>query len=121
MKRAIPMARVSSDEQAKGYSLDIQVEKLSLHCTREGVQVVNIYREDHSAKNFNRPEFTKMLQWLKKNKGKVDLLLITSWDRFSRNLTQSFAMIEKLRLLEVAERLSNTLLEELIHFCQLKR
>ncbi|RYZ28825.1 MAG: recombinase family protein, partial [Sphingobacteriales bacterium] len=101
MKRAIIMARVSSDEQAKGYSLDIQVDKLSTHCAREGIQVVNVYREDHSAKNFNRPEFKKLLTYLKANKGKVDLLLVTSWDRFSRNVTESFATIEKLRLLGV--------------------
>lgn len=61
MKRAILMSRVSSDEQAKGYSLDIQVEKLSEHCRRENIAVVNIFKEDHSAKNFNRPEFKKLL------------------------------------------------------------
>jgi site-specific DNA recombinase len=55
------------------------------------------FREDHSAKNFNRPEFKKLLQYLSKNKGKVDLLLVTSWDRFSRNQTESFAMINRLR------------------------
>jgi site-specific DNA recombinase len=35
MKRAILMARVSSDEQAKGYSLDIQVDKLTSHCSKK--------------------------------------------------------------------------------------
>ena len=97
MKQAVIMARVSSDEQAKGYSLDIQTEKLYEHCRRENIAVVNSYREDHSAKNFNRPEFKRLLTYLKEKKGKVNLLLLTTWDRFSRNLTESFAMIEKLR------------------------
>ena len=101
MKRAIPMARVSSDEQAKGYSLNIQVDKLSSHCTREGIQVVNIYREDHSAKNFNRPEFKKLLTDLKANRGKVDLLLVTTWDRFSRNVTESYAVLDNLKQMGV--------------------
>ena len=101
MKRAILMSRVSSDEQAKGYSLDIQVEKLSEHCRREAISVVNIFKEDHSAKNFNRPEFKKLLQYLKANKGKVDLLLVSTWDRFSRNLTESFAMIDRLKNLGI--------------------
>lgn len=91
------MARVSSDEQAKGYSLDIQTEKLLSHCQRENISVVNIYKEDHSAKNFNRPEFKKLLQYLSKNKNKVDYLLVTSWDRFSRNVTESFAIINRLK------------------------
>jgi DNA invertase Pin-like site-specific DNA recombinase len=101
MKRAILMARVSSDEQAKGYSLDIQVDKLSSHCSREDIQVLNVYREDHSAKNFNRPEFKKLLTYLKANKGKVDLLLVTTWDRFSRNVTESYAVLEQLKQMGV--------------------
>ena len=101
MKRAILMSRVSSDEQAKGYSLDIQVEKLSEHCRKENYLIINVFKEDHSAKNFNRPEFKKLLIYLKQNKGKVDLLLITTWDRFSRNLTESFSMIEQLKNLGV--------------------
>lgn len=96
MKKAILSCRVSSDEQSKGYSLDIQQQKLLDYCKKEGIQVVGIYREDHSAKNFNRPEFKKMLDYLRKNKGKVDLLLVTSWDRFSRNVNQSFAMLDRL-------------------------
>lgn len=96
MKKAILMARVSSDEQAKGYSLDIQIEKLLNHCQKENITVINIYKEDHSAKDFNRPEFRKMLQYIQKNKGKIDYLLFVSWDRFSRNITESYSMINRL-------------------------
>jgi DNA invertase Pin-like site-specific DNA recombinase len=63
--------------------------------------VVNIYREDHSAKNFNRPEFRKLLTYLKANKGKVDLLLVTTWDRFSRNVTESYAVLDNLKQIGV--------------------
>jgi len=96
MKNAVIMCRVSSDEQAKGFSLDIQLEQLTKYCLRNNIDVINSYREDHSAKNFNRPEFQKFLQFIKKNKGKIDLLLITSWDRFSRNLTDSLLMLRTL-------------------------
>ncbi|TCZ64586.1 recombinase family protein [Flaviaesturariibacter aridisoli] len=97
MKRVILATRVSSDEQAKGYSLQNQEEALRAFCSKEGHQIVQTYREDHSAKNFNRPEFKKLLQFIRANKGKVDLLLVTTWCRFSRNLTESFKMIERLR------------------------
>ena len=96
MKRAAIMCRVSSDEQAKGYSLDIQYEQLVTYCSRNEIEIVKEYREDHSAKNFNRPEYQKFLAFLKKNKGAIDLLLVTSWDRFSRNLTDSLIMIRTL-------------------------
>ncbi len=96
MKKAVIMCRVSSDEQAKGYSLDIQFEQLTKYCDRNNISVVKHYREDHSAKNFNRPQFQNFLQFVKKNKGEVNLLLITSWDRFSRNLTDSLVMLRAL-------------------------
>ena len=96
MKKAVIMCRVSSDEQAKGYSLDVQFEQLTRYCERNNLLIVKHYREDHSAKNFNRPQFQSFLEFVKKNKGAVDVLLITSWDRFSRNLTDSLVMLRTL-------------------------
>ncbi len=101
MKRVILAPRVSSDDQAKGTSLRTQEEEMQSYCLKEGYEVAAIYREDHSAKNFNRPEFTKLLQFIKANKGKIDLLLVTTWCRFSRNITESFAMMDRLRKLGV--------------------
>jgi len=97
MKKAVIMCRVSSDEQAKGYSLDVQLESLTRHCVREDIEIIKHFKEDHSAKNFSRPEFKKFLEYAKRNKGKIDMLLITSWDRFSRNLTDSLIMLRRLK------------------------
>jgi site-specific DNA recombinase len=101
MKKAVIMCRVSSDEQAKGYSLGVQLEQLTKYCDRNDISIVKQYMEDHSAKNFNRPEFQNFLQYVKRNKGEVDLLLITSWDRFSRNLSDSLVMLSTLEKLGV--------------------
>ena len=60
-------------------------------------EIIQHYREDHSAKDFNRPEFKKLLAFAKKNKGTIDYLLVTTWDRFSRNVTDSFVMIRQLK------------------------
>ena len=95
-RSAVLMARVSSDEQAKGYSLDIQEEALRAYCSREGILVSTLFREDHSAKDFNRPEWSKMMAYLKKHRADVNLLLVTSWDRFSRNLTDALIELRKL-------------------------
>ena len=43
MKKAVIMCRVSSDEQAKGYSLDVQLESLTRHCIREDIEIVKNY------------------------------------------------------------------------------
>jgi site-specific DNA recombinase len=97
MKKVAIMARVSSDEQAKGSSLDNQDERLRKYCERNNVEIEYAFKEDFSAKTFNRPEYKKFLLWLKANKGKIDHLLFITWDRFSRNTEEAYGMISKLR------------------------
>ncbi|MFN7910803.1 MAG: recombinase family protein [Bacteroidota bacterium] len=97
MKRAAIMARVSSDEQATGYSLDSQMEQLKKYCEQRNIEVVYEFFEDASAKTFNRPAFEKFLKMAKSNKGFVDYFLFISWDRFSRNTTDAYMMIRTLK------------------------
>ncbi|MBK7572811.1 MAG: recombinase family protein [Bacteroidetes bacterium] len=52
---------------------------------RNDIAIVHSFKEDFSAKTFDRPAFV-FLKFAKANKGKIDLLLFTSWDRFSRNI-----------------------------------
>lgn len=102
MRRAIIYVRVSTDEQSeKGYSLKHQEERIRQYCEYQKIEVVGFYREDHSAKTFDRPEFTQLLQFLKKNRGKADLLLFLKWDRFSRNAGDAYSMINQLNKLGV--------------------
>ncbi len=97
MKTAAIMSRVSSDEQAKGYSLDVQEEELIKHCNNHNIKVEYAFREDHSAKTFDRPKFKEFKSLVASGKLKVDLLLFTSWDRFSRNIRESLEIIEWLK------------------------
>ena len=86
-KNVILYCRVSSDEQALGGSLDFQEQSLRTYCEIKGYNIVGQpYGEDHSAKNFNRPKIQEIMKFCKKNKGKVDMVLFTRWDRYSRNL-----------------------------------
>ena len=98
--KAIIYTRVSTDEQAdKGYSLPYQKERLETYCQINKIEVVKHFQDDHSAKNFDRPEFKKLLEFVRQNKGTIDLLLVIKWDRFSRNATDSWMMIRTLRQL----------------------
>ena len=101
MKRAALMSRVSSDEQAKGYSLEVQSEALEKYCIRNGIEIVYTFNEEHSAKNFDRPAFKEFMIHAKKNKEDIDLLLFTSWDRFSRNIQEAYKVIDSLRFLGI--------------------
>jgi site-specific DNA recombinase len=105
MKRAILYIRVSTDEQAdKGFSLASQQEYLRKYCGVNEIEIICLFREDHSAKTFNRPEFRKMLAFCKKNKGDIDLLLFVKWDRFSRNTKDSYQMIHEFQRLNIEAR-----------------
>ena len=96
-KRAVLMSRVSSEEQAKGFSLSVQSDALRKYCERNDIEVVYDFTEDHSAKDFNRPAFKKFLEFAKRNRGGIDLILFTSWDRFSRNIMDAYMMIDQLK------------------------
>lgn len=100
IRRAIIYTRVSTDDQAeRGYSLRDQEARLLEHCRRQGIEVAAHFQDDHSAKTFERPEFKKLLEYAKAEKGSLDLLLVLKWDRFSRNVAASYAMLERLRTL----------------------
>ncbi|WP_096357583.1 recombinase family protein [Mucilaginibacter gotjawali] len=99
MLQADLYVRVSTDEQAdKGYSIRSQEEVLRKYCNLQNIKVRKVVNEDYSAKTFNRPAWTEMLNKFRREKGKaVDLLLFTKWDRFSRNAGDAYQMINILR------------------------
>ena len=87
MKKVILYCRVSTDEQADGCSLDEQERVLRAYCNNRGFDVVDVYREDYSAKHYDlrRPEMKKIYNYCKSHKKCVDLILFLRWDRFSRD------------------------------------
>lgn len=101
-RKAILYVRVSTDEQAdKGHSLAHQEDKLRHYCLYNNIEVVAFYKEDHSAKTFERPQFKAMLEFLKRNKNVANTLLFLKWDRFSRNAPEAYGMISTLAKLGI--------------------
>ena len=97
--------RVSTDDQAdRGFSLQHQENMLLQYCQLHNYNVIEIYTEDYSAKDFNRPEWKKILLFIKRNKGLVNMVLCLRWDRFSRNLYDSLTTIKALHKLGVTVR-----------------
>jgi DNA invertase Pin-like site-specific DNA recombinase len=62
---------------------------------------VAIYREDYSAKTMHRPAMTELREYVKKNKDDIDQILFVKWDRFSRNIRDSYSLIDEFRRLAV--------------------
>jgi site-specific DNA recombinase len=78
-------------------SLQGQEEVLRQYCHIHNIKVRKVIFDVCSASTFNRPEWKKAFMEWRKNKGQVDLLLFTTWDRFSRNAGDALQMITALR------------------------
>ncbi|MGB6093340.1 MAG: recombinase family protein [Moheibacter sp.] len=98
MKTAYLYVRVSTDEQKrKGYSLPEQEDRLLKYCEYNNIEVKGIYREDFSAKTFNRPEWKKLIAVIKSKSKEDKNILFIKWDRFSRNIEYAYEMMGLLR------------------------
>ena len=103
MSSAILYLRVSTDEQAsKGYSLKYQEDVLAQYCNLKNITILKTFKEDHSAKSFNRPAWKKLMREIEgRGKKLPNLILFTKWDRFSRNTGDSYSMIRILQKFSV--------------------
>ena len=95
--KGIIYCRVSSHEQVQGTSLDNQRRACLQFAESKGIEVVEIYIEKgESATAANRTEFTKALEYCRKNKERVSAFIVWKIDRFARNTTDHFAVRAKL-------------------------
>lgn len=90
-------ARVSSREQAEGYSLDAQIRINRDKAEREGWNVLREFVVAESAKRgAERIAFNAMYDWVKKNarRLKIDAVLAHKLDRICRNMRDAVRMQE---------------------------
>jgi site-specific DNA recombinase len=96
-KNVIIYTRVSTDEQANhGFSLPHQEQVILAYCKVKNYTVLQVVKEDYSAKTFDRPEWNKILALIKSKRNAVDAIVFLRWDRFSRNSEESLRMIRVL-------------------------
>ncbi|WP_394367768.1 recombinase family protein [Flavobacterium celericrescens] len=101
-KNVLGYIRVSTKDQKDfGHSLSSQNKAIANYCDCYQMNVVEFFEEDYSAKNFNRPVFKELKDYAKKNKGKIDYLIVQKWDRFSRNVGLALQMIEYFKKLGI--------------------
>ena len=103
MDSAYLYIRVSTDEQKRtGFSLPEQEDKLTKYCDQNHIKINGIFREDFSARDFNRPEWKALIKTIRNNKAKPQIyILFVKWDRFSRSIEYAFQMLGILRNLNV--------------------
>ena len=80
--------RVSTEEQAEGFSLDAQLRALRLYAVEKGCEVVEQFVDrGYSATTDKRPAFQRMIAAARNHS--FDAILVHKLDRFSRNLEQA--------------------------------
>ncbi len=97
-------ARKSSEaEERQALSIDSQIKEMLTLAQREGINVADMYRESHSAKDCGqRPVFNKLLTDIRE--GKFNSILVWHPDRLSRNAGDLGALVDLLdqkKLIEI--------------------
>ena len=90
--RAVLYVRVSSDEQAKGYSPDAQLKLLREYAANHNFNIVAEFNESQSATYQGRMEFARMIETIKRDK--IPVLLFEKADRMSRNPIDANVVID---------------------------
>jgi DNA invertase Pin-like site-specific DNA recombinase len=94
MMKAAIYCRVSTKEQTQNLSLPTQLRACRELCDREGVVVAREFTDaGESAKTTDRPEFLKLLEFCRANKGKIQYVVVYNIARLSRNVSD-FAMVK---------------------------
>jgi site-specific DNA recombinase len=98
-KTAVVYTRVSTKEQSdNNLSLTFQRRTIEEYALRNGINVLEYFGGTYeSAKTDGRKEFLRMLDFIKKNKGKISHLLVYTLDRFSRTGGAAIKLAQDLR------------------------
>jgi len=99
VKRAVVYTRVSSKEQYdKNLSLDWQRKAIDEYVGRTHFEILDYFGGTYeSAKTDGRKEFLRMLDFIKRQKGKVSHILVYLLDRFSRTGGGAIKLAQDLR------------------------
>jgi len=116
---AVLYARVSSREQAEGYSIDAQLKLLREFAEKQGLRVTREFVDVETAKKVGRPQFGDMLAFFKAHPS-VEHLLVEKTDRLYRNFKDYVSLDDfalEIHLVKEGTRLSHrsTSHEKFIH------
>ena len=82
-KRAIIYVRVSTDEQAKGYSLQTQVEGCTRYAQEMGYTIAATFQEDYTGTTLDRPALNEMRNFITSDSS-ISVLIVYDLDRIAR-------------------------------------
>lgn len=94
-KQAVIYARVSTDEQTKGYSLTTQVEACQRFAHERGYTIRDIFSDDYSGASLDRPALNKMREFCAGSE--VNAIIVYDVDRLARKSVYQMLIEEEFR------------------------
>src|SRR5262245_26637441 len=102
---AVVYLRVSDARQIENLSLQTQLRACEDYCRREGWEVLERFTEQgESAKTADRTELQRLLNYCRKNKGRVSFVVVFNITRFAREKFDHFALRALLKSLGISLR-----------------
>lgn len=96
--RSEPSLRFSDKHQSNG-SIERQELYTSQWINNNDVELVDTFIDrGRSAKTFDRPDFKKLQEFIKKHYRSVDYLVVDQLDRFSRDAGEAIKLVKKLQM-----------------------
>jgi site-specific DNA recombinase len=121
IKSGVIYLRVSTEEQVDNFSLDTQEDICLKECQRRNIEVKKVFREEgRSAKTITgRPVLIELLEYCRKNKKTLDVVIVYRLDRMSRQTSDYLAIRKKLAecdimLVSATEPTGNSPTEKLV-------
>ena len=94
--KSVIFARVSTQEQEQdGHSIDAQIAKLREYSQRNNLEIIKEFEVVESSTRGERPEFYKMIEFVKAQKGQI-ALVCDKVDRLQRSFIE-LPILDKLR------------------------
>ena len=86
--KAVILARVSTEMQEDGFSLDAQLDRLRRYCERYNLDIIQEYNITESSTKGKRPQFNEMLTFVKKQRERI-AVVVDAVDRLQRSFKET--------------------------------
>jgi site-specific DNA recombinase len=98
--KAVILARVSTQEQTQGESINGQTDRLLEYCKRKNLQIIKSFSIVESSTKGDRKEFQEVIEFIKQQKQEI-ALVVEAVDRIQRGFKESVLLSDMIQLGQV--------------------
>src|SRR5512138_2532438 len=95
-KRAVIYCRVSTDEQARGYSLQTQLDECLKYAKQMKYLVIETFKDDYTGESLDRPDIDRLREFITRTP--VEVMIVYDLDRLESKSVYQMLIEEELRV-----------------------